>query len=57
MKILYWDGDGLALWLKRLEKGLFTKINSSEPLIDRRRFLMMLEGITPGRLNTRYKVT
>jgi transposase len=55
MKILYWDGDGLALWLKRLERGLFAKLTTSEPLIDRRRFLMLLEGVTPRRLNTRYK--
>lgn len=57
MKILYWDGDGLAIWIKRLEKGLFGKFSSEQPLIDRRKFLMILEGITPRRLNRRYKLS
>ena len=56
MKILYWDQDGLAIWQKRLEKGLFGKTPQSKT-IDRRGFLMLLEGITPRRLNRRYTVS
>jgi len=55
MKILYWDGDGLAIWYKRLEKGRFPKKNPPNPIIDRRDFLMLLEGVVPRRLYKRYK--
>ena len=55
MKILYWDNDGLAIWLKRLEKGHFSKRRLSESLITRRDFLMLLEGITPKRLQKRWE--
>ncbi len=54
MKILYFDNDGLAIWTKRLEKGLFGKI-PDQKVIDRREFFMLLEGITPRRINRRYK--
>jgi transposase len=57
MKVLYWDGDGLAIWYKRLEQGSFSqKILKDKEVLDRREFLMLLEGITPGRLQKRYKL-
>ncbi len=56
MKVLYWDVDGLALWYKRLEKGTFSRENSKQ-VLDRREFLMILEGVIPRRLKKRYKNT
>jgi transposase len=52
MKVLYWDTDGLAIWYKRLERGHF--IRNGKPLLNRREFLMLLEGITPKSLQKRY---
>ncbi len=57
MKVLYWDGDGLVIWYKRLEKGGFAQRNLEGPLIDRRAFLMMLEGVIPKRLQSRFKIS
>lgn len=58
MKALYWDVDGLAIWYKRLEKGTFARSKSKEPqLMNRCDFLMLLEGVTPERINRRYKIS
>lgn len=57
MKVLYWDSDGLAIWYKRLEKGSFGKKKTEEVLVDRREFFMLLEGITPMKVNPRYKIS
>jgi transposase len=54
MKVLYWDQDGLAIWYKRLEKGNFLQNPKTE--LCRREFIMLLEGITPKKLNRRYSL-
>lgn len=57
MKVLYWDGDGLVIWYKRLEKGRFSKQKSEVTMMNRREFLMLLEGVTPKRMNVRYNIS
>jgi transposase len=56
MKVLYWDGDGFAIWYKHLQKGSFTIRAFTTQTIDRREFLMMLEGVEPKRLQKRFKI-
>ncbi len=57
MKVLYWDNDGFAIWWKRLEKGSFRLLGIDKAVIDRREFFMLLEGITPHRLQKRFRIS
>jgi transposase len=56
IKLLYWDGDGFAIWFKRLERGRF-RLGDQEEL-DRAEWALLLEGVVVGRLQRlpRYKV-
>ena len=50
MKILYWDRDGYAIWMKRLERGTFElpRVGNSESLgvkITASQLSLILEGI------------
>lgn len=56
MKVLYFDGDGLVIWSKRLEKGVFLRRQTASSSLDRREFFMLLEGITPKKLNCRFSL-
>ena len=56
IKILYWEGDGFAIWYKRLEQGCFTLPDrwSEDGHIERRELTMLLEGIVPKKVEKRY---
>lgn len=56
IKVLYWDIDGFAIWFKRLEKGTFSRRENNTSMITRREFLMLLEGVTPQRIQSRFSL-
>src|ERR1700722_3918988 len=56
LKILLWDGDGFVIYFKRLEKGTYLWKWGSPPTIDRKSFLMILEGVTPKRIQKRFSL-
>jgi len=55
-KVLFWDGDGLVIWYKRLEKGTFSWKWGSDQCMDRRAFLMLVEGVTPKCIQKRFSL-
>ena len=57
VKVLYWDRDGFALWYKRLEQGTFKlpAADGDKVRLDAAQLSMLLEGITPRRINRRYR--
>ncbi len=54
IKILYWEGDGFAIWYKSLEQGTFSSCFSGENQLTRQQFTMLLEGVFPRRLSNNF---
>lgn len=56
VKILRWEGDGYAIWSKRLERGQFNPRRREDGSceIDLRELHMLLDGVKPARLYRRY---
>ena len=55
LKVLYWDVDGFCIWFKRLEKGTFCREKKGTRL-NRKDFLLLLEGIEPKRIQSRFSL-
>ena len=53
IKALFWDRDGFAIWYKRLERGSYA-CNAQNNSLDRREFLMLLEGIEPKKIRPKF---
>jgi hypothetical protein len=45
-----------VIWYKLLQKGSFQRGEIEKALLDRREFLMLLEGVTPRRIQKRFKL-
>lgn len=45
IKIIYWDGNGFCMWMKRLEKGNFPFNPEMKLEISRKELLWLLSGI------------
>ena len=56
LKILFWDGDGFVIYFKRLEKGTYLWKWGNSSTIDRKSFLMLLEGVTPQHIQKRFSL-
>ena len=48
IKLLYWDGDGFALFYKRLERGRYARTVGRDPLrqLKKEELMMLLEGLS-----------
>jgi len=57
LKVLYWDGDGLAIWYRRLEQGTFqmptVDSNKCVAEMNREDLIMLIRGVDYERVRRR----
>jgi transposase len=57
VRVLYWDGDGYCIWMKRLEAGTFRRLEGSEGQtlleVDAGELAMLLSGIDAVKVKRR----
>lgn len=62
LKLLYWDRDGIAIWMKRLERGTFQRPaatpGSDQVVMDATDLALLLSGVdlTSAKRRKRYSV-
>ena len=56
VKILYWDGNGFCIWMKRLEEGNFPFQSKGSPEITRRELMWLLSGIDTRKQHKMIKI-
>jgi len=56
VKILQWDGDGFAIFYKRLERGTFAGAFTRSGALSRRDLMLVLEGVVVKRLYNRFSL-
>lgn len=61
IKLLYWDRDGLAIWQKRLERGMFSpparRANQASVMLSPAELALLLDGleVITTRRSVRYR--
>lgn len=57
VRVLYWDGDGYCIWMKRLEAGTFRKLEGPQGQalleVDAGELAMLLSGIDAAKVTRR----
>lgn len=59
IKILYWDQDGFAIWMKRLERGSFpipADLSGDKICLDRTSFHALLDGVKIIKKSRRFEL-